>query len=85
MNMRIRDLLSGGREQQRCTVSGWVRSLRASKEVAFIVLNDGSCLSGIQVVAGRELEDFPAICRIGTVSALHVEGELLRSPRPKPR
>ena len=54
MRMRIRELLSGQAVQRECTVSGWVRSLRASRDVAFIDLNDGSNLSGIQVVAGRE-------------------------------
>jgi asparaginyl-tRNA synthetase len=80
MKMRIRDLLAGGTAHQNCSVSGWVRSLRASKDVAFIVVNDGSNQAGIQVVAGRELDDFPAVCRIGTGSAVRIEGELLESP-----
>jgi asparaginyl-tRNA synthetase len=80
MKMRIRELLTAGTAHQNCTVSGWVRSLRASKDVAFIVLNDGSNQAGIQVVAGRELENFPAICRIATGSALRVEGTLVESP-----
>jgi asparaginyl-tRNA synthetase len=78
--MRIRELLGAGTAHQNCSVSGWVRSLRASKDVAFIVLNDGSNQSGIQVVAGRDLEDFQAICRITTGSAIRVAGELLESP-----
>jgi asparaginyl-tRNA synthetase len=73
-------LLSVGAARQSHTISGWVRSLRASKEVAFIVLNDGSNQSGIQVVAGSELEGFQAICRISTGSALRVSGTLIESP-----
>jgi len=80
MRKRIRELLAAGAAHQNCTVSGWVRSLRASKDVAFIVLNDGSNQSGIQVVAGRDLDNFPAICRMGTGSALRVAGELVESP-----
>jgi len=80
MRTRISELLAGGAVHQDCTVSGWVRSLRASKEVAFIVLNDGSNLTGIQVVAGRDLDDFQALCRIATGSALRVEGVLAESP-----
>jgi len=82
MRMRIRELLSAGAARQSHTVCGWVRSLRASKEVAFIVLNDGSNQSGIQVVAGSGLEGFPAICRISTGSALRVSGTLIESPAP---
>jgi asparaginyl-tRNA synthetase len=80
MKLRIRELLAGGTAQQNCAVSGWVRSLRASKDVAFIVLNDGSNLAGIQVVAGRDLDDFAAICRIHTGTAVRVEGVLAESP-----
>jgi asparaginyl-tRNA synthetase len=80
MRMRIRELLASGTAQRDCTVSGWVRSLRVSKDVAFIVLNDGSNQSGIQVVAGRELVGFQAVCRISTGSALRVEGRLTESP-----
>ena len=32
------------------TVCGWVRSLRDSKSLGFIDLNDGSCFKGVQVV-----------------------------------
>jgi asparaginyl-tRNA synthetase len=80
MKIRVRELLADGTAHQNCTVSGWVRSLRASKDVAFIVLNDGSNQDGIQVVAGREMDNFPAVCRITTGSALRVAGELLESP-----
>jgi len=80
MRMRIRELLAAGAAHQNCTVSGWVRSLRASKDVAFIVVNDGSNQSGIQVVAGRDLDNFSAICRMGTGSALRITGELVESP-----
>ena len=80
MKMRIRELLAGGTAHQNRTISGWVRSLRASKDVAFIVLNDGSNQSGIQVVAGRDLDNFQAICRITTGTAVRVEGVLVESP-----
>jgi asparaginyl-tRNA synthetase len=80
MKMRIRELLSAGTSSRDCIINGWVRSLRASKDVAFIVLNDGSNQSGIQVVAGSELDDFQSICRIATGSALRVAGKMQQSP-----
>eukprot|EP00808_Paulinella_micropora_P017532 g56561.t1 len=36
--------------QQTITVQGWLRSARIQSHVAFLVLNDGSCLEGIQLV-----------------------------------
>jgi asparaginyl-tRNA synthetase len=80
MRMRIRELLAVGETERDCRVSGWVRSIRVSKDVAFIVLNDGSNQSGVQVVAGRDLDGFQAVCRISTGSALRVEGRLTESP-----
>jgi asparaginyl-tRNA synthetase len=43
-------------------------------------MNDGSNLAGIQVVADQNLSNFDDICRLGTGSALKVEGLLVSSP-----
>ncbi|MDU0457803.1 MAG: asparagine--tRNA ligase [Geobacteraceae bacterium] len=80
MRTRIKELLECGSPGSRYTVSGWVRSLRLSKEIAFIVLNDGSNLAGVQVVAESGLDNFGELACIGTGSALKVAGELVESP-----
>ena len=80
MRTRIKDILAQGRGASICSFSGWVRSVRASKGICFIVLNDGSCVGGIQVVADSSLSNFTDICRIGTGTALTVEGALVESP-----
>ena len=80
MRRRIKEILEKGAESAPCSLSGWVRSVRASKEICFIVLNDGSTLDGIQVVAESQLPNFTEICRVGTGSALTVSGELVESP-----
>jgi asparaginyl-tRNA synthetase len=80
MKTRISELLTAGSVCRTATITGWVRSLRSSKEVAFIILHDGSNPSGIQVVAGRTLDNFDAVCRIGTGAALQVDGVLVESP-----
>ncbi len=80
MKTRICDLLKNGKTGQDCRISGWVRSVRLSKGITFIVLNDGSNLNGIQVVAEQGLANFDDICHIGTGSALRVEGILVQSP-----
>lgn len=76
----IKALLEQGMTDQKYEVAGWVRSLRLSKGIAFIVINDGSNLSGIQVVAEQGLGGFEEISRIGTGSALRVVGTLVPSP-----
>jgi len=80
MRTRIKELLQCGEQGSEYTVSGWVRSLRLSKEIAFIVLNDGSSLDGMQVVAESGLANFEELCRVGTGSAVRVTGELVESP-----
>ena len=77
---RIKELLECGTIGSDCVVSGWVRSLRLSKEIAFIMLNDGSDLEGIQVIAESDLANFEEISRIGTGAALRVEGRVVESP-----
>ncbi len=63
------------------TIAGWVRSTRASGDVAFIVLNDGSNLSGIQLVLERaELSEFDRFSKLGTGTALRATGQLVASP-----
>ncbi len=78
--MRIKQILAQGRGGEEYAVSGWVRSVRAGKGVAFIVLNDGSCLGGIQIVVDSLLPSFPQIVRLGTGSSLAVAGTLVESP-----
>ena len=80
MRTRIKEILTQGREATICSFSGWVRSVRASKNICFIVLNDGSSVDGIQVVADSSLQNFNDICRVGTGAALAVEGTLVESP-----
>ena len=80
MRIRIKELLECGVQDSQYTVSGWVRSLRLSKEISFVVLNDGSNMEGIQVVAESDLNNFEELCHVGTGSALRVKGRLVESP-----
>lgn len=80
MKTRIKEILERGAESASCSFSGWVRSVRGSKGICFIVLNDGSTLEGIQIVADSALQNFSDVCKIGTGTALTVRGILLESP-----
>ncbi len=80
MRTRISELLTHAKSGQGCELAGWVRSVRTSKEMAFISLNDGSNLAGIQIVADHKLANFADIARLGTGAALGVTGRLVESP-----
>ena len=80
MKTRIKDIIHQGSCAGICNFSGWVRSIRSSKGICFIVLNDGSTVEGIQVVAESSLANFSHLSRIGTGTALTVTGALVESP-----
>ena len=46
----IKSLLSSKSEIKNISTKGWVRNKRGSKNISFIELNDGSILSGIQII-----------------------------------
>jgi asparaginyl-tRNA synthetase len=59
-------------------ILGWVRTVRSSKEVAFIEVNDGSCMKNIQGVIQKP-ESFPALEEILTGASIRMEGALVPS------
>ena len=63
------------------TIKGWVRTVRDQKTFAFITVNDGSDLSGIQVVAESSIDGYKeALEKLSTGASVIVAGELVDSP-----
>jgi asparaginyl-tRNA synthetase len=78
----IADVLAGQPSiGSRVLLKGWVRTRRDSKAgLSFIHLHDGSGFAPIQVVAGRELENYEdEVQRLTSGCAIVVEGELAES------
>ena len=65
------------------TVGGWVRSIRASKQFGFIVLNDGTYFTPVQVVYHDTMDNFQQISKTNVGAALIVTGELVLTPDAK--
>lgn len=66
------------------SVSGWIRTLRDSKAVGFIELNDGSFFKNLQIVFERDsISNFDEIAKLLTGSAIIVEGVLVKTPNAK--
>ena len=65
------------------TVGGWVRNRRPSKQFGFIVLNDGTYFTPVQVVYNDSLSNFAEISKINIGAALIVTGELVLTPNSK--
>ncbi|ROQ89527.1 asparagine--tRNA ligase [Desulfosoma caldarium] len=63
-------------------VQGWVRTRRDSKAgISFLEVNDGSCLTNLQVVLERDRPNLAALVeRLTTGSSVEVRGTLTPSP-----
>jgi asparaginyl-tRNA synthetase len=79
---KIVDILSAETTGNRITVMGWVRTRRESKGgFSFIELNDGSCLSSLQVIVDDKLENYDTDVRnLQTGCSIRVIGTLVASP-----
>ncbi len=62
-------------------ISGWIRTRRDSKGgFSFLEVNDGSCLSNLQVIADATLSNYESeIKRITTGCSVTIEGEIKES------
>lgn len=60
-------------------MKGWVRSVRDQKQFAFIDLNDGSTLSGLQIVIDNTQPDYASISAISTGCSVSAVGEIVHS------
>lgn len=62
------------------TICGWVRTLREQKTFSFIEINDGTTLSGLQVVAEDAMPGYrDIITKLSTGASLAVTGTLVES------
>ncbi|MGV3025212.1 asparagine--tRNA ligase [Clostridium thermobutyricum] len=65
------------------TITGWIRTLRASNAFGFIEINDGSFFKNIQVVFDNKLENFKEISKLPISSSLKIVGTLVETPNAK--
>ena len=80
----IKTLFAGGAAEGPVTVCGWVRTIRSSKALGFIELNDGSSFKNLQVVfEDGKVENFKDICKQNVGAALVVRGNLILTPDAK--
>ena len=64
-------------------VSGWIKTLRGSKNFGFIELNDGTFFKNIQIVFDDTLDNFTKISKQGVGTSLTVKGTLIPTPENK--
>lgn len=75
----IKAVLETGKPGDSVTVAGWIKSVRESKSVGFIHLNDGSTFDSIQVLVPEGFAGRERILKQITGASLAVSGKLIPS------
>ena len=71
----------GGKE---LTISGWVRTIRVSKNFGFIELNDGSFFKNLQIIIEEsKLSNFAEVSKLNVGAAITATGTLALTPEAK--
>ncbi len=79
--MQIAHLLKEKPVNTTVKINGWVKSRRDSKHLSFLDITDGSCLTGLQVIADAELPNYHnEILKLTAGCSVEVTGTLLESP-----
>jgi asparaginyl-tRNA synthetase len=77
---RIIELLRHGEPGEAIAINAWVRTKRELKDFAFVEVNDGSSLQGLQVVVAASVPNYEAVLRsLSTGASVSVEGVLVAS------
>ena len=85
--IEIRDLYKSYQEYdgKEITVCGWARTIRDSKNIAFVSLNDGA-FKCLQVVVEREkVENYDDIVKQTVGSSFMVTGRVILTPEAQER
>ena len=83
-NIDISKIISDGKSflGKKVEIAGWIRSVRDSKNMAFLAVNDGTCFKSIQIVINKETYkgDLP---QLRTGSSVYVTGEVVSALNDK--
>ena len=84
--VELRKLAAGAQEyaDQQLTVAGWVRTIRTSKNLGFIELNDGTSFQNVQIVfESNKVDNFNEIGKLNVGASIVVKGTLIMTPEAK--
>ncbi|MGK7888148.1 MAG: asparagine--tRNA ligase, partial [Leptolyngbyaceae cyanobacterium] len=80
MTHRIADVLKNGQPDTPATIQGWVRTKRDSKGFAFVEVNDGSSMAGLQVIVDESVPNYETLAQVTTGASIEISGTLVPSP-----
>ena len=80
MRTLVKHVLAATEPREDLTVEGWVRTRRDSKGFSFLELNDGSCLTNLQVVVDAATPGYDQIAHFTTGASAQIQGKVVPSP-----
>lgn len=86
LRTEIKELVSKTSDYQdkQVTVCGWVKTIRTSKSIGFIEINDGSTFNNLQIVFEEsKISNFKEIDKVNVGSALVIKGNVVLTPNAK--
>ena len=86
MDILVKELFGNSQEyaDKQISISGWIRTLRASNAFGFIEVNDGTFFKNVQVVFESEkLANYKEIAALNVGAAIKVKGTLVLTPEAK--
>ena len=85
MDTLVKDLYRNANtyDGKTISVSGWVRTIRDSKNFGFIELNDGSFFKNVQIVFDTKLSNFEDVRKISLSSSIICTGKFIKTENAK--
>ncbi len=69
---------------QEVTICGWIKTIRESKSIGFIELNDGGCFKSVQVIIQEnKLENYKNVVKQNVGASIIVKGKVVETPDAK--
>ena len=78
--IRVKEALQSASPRDQIVIKGWVRTKRDARGFSFLEVNDGSCLTNIQVIVDEKVSGSDQLKNIHTGAAVVVNGKLVESP-----
>ncbi|WP_203619437.1 asparagine--tRNA ligase [Apilactobacillus nanyangensis] len=84
--LSVKDLYTKDLEDNTTVfLEGSIKTIRGSKNISFIELNDGSCFKSAQIIVKKSNENFEQISKLPIASTITVEGAFVKTPdAPQP-
>ena len=84
--VELRNLSASAAEyaDREITVAGWVRTIRTSKHLGFIELNDGTAFQNLQIVfEDSKVNNFNEVGKLNVGAAIVAKGQVILTPEAK--